>query len=74
MALWVRRSSHWLSRAFSGNELSDKDLRDQLDELKQSVEGMRAQNSAEHDSIIARVMHMTEIVHWLKAQWERFSK
>jgi hypothetical protein len=54
--------------------LSDKDLRDQLDELKQSVEGMRAQNSAEHDSIIARVMHMTEIVHWLKAQWERFSK
>lgn len=38
-----------------------------------SVEGMRSQNSAEHGSIIMKLLHVTQLMHWLRAKWEHFS-
>jgi hypothetical protein len=43
-----------------------------LDDVEKSVEGMRSQNSAEHGSLFTKMTHITELMHWLRAKWERF--
>jgi hypothetical protein len=47
---------------------------DRINAMDRSVEGMRAQNSAEHGSIFTKLLHISELMHWLRGQWERFSK
>lgn len=44
-----------------------------LDEVNKSVEGMRAQNSAEHGAIASVVRSALDGVSWLKAAWRRFT-
>lgn len=46
---------------------------ERLDAMDKSVEGMRSQNSAEHGSLFSKLLHLTEIAHWLKAAWIRFT-
>lgn len=43
-----------------------------IDTLGRSVEGMRAQNSAEHGSLFTKLLHITELMHWLRDSWKRF--
>lgn len=45
-----------------------------LDSLEKSVEGMRSQNSAEHGSLFTKLLHLTEVMHWIRAKWIRFTK
>jgi hypothetical protein len=47
---------------------------ERLERLDDSVEAMRAQNSAEHDSIFSKVGYVTELLIWIKTQWARFSR
>lgn len=55
---------------------ADKDdvkvLVEKLGKLGESIEGMRAQNSAEHGSLFTKMLHVTELMHWLRARWQRF--
>jgi hypothetical protein len=45
-----------------------------LDGLEKSVEGMRAQNSAEHGSLFTKLLHLTEVMHWLRDKWNKFTR
>lgn len=42
--------------------------------MKDSVENMRAQNSAEHGSLFSKLIHITDLMHWLKDKWIKFTK
>jgi hypothetical protein len=39
-----------------------------------SIEAMRSQNSAEHGSLFSKLEFIATSVHWLKKQWEKFTK
>lgn len=45
-----------------------------MDAFDVSIEGMRSQNSHEHGSIFSKLTHTTELMHWLKAQWMKFTR
>lgn len=44
-----------------------------LDELGNSVKGMREQNSQEHGSLFTKITHLGNLMGWLKDAWRRFS-
>jgi hypothetical protein len=46
--------------------------KEDIAKLEASIEGMRAQNSAEHGSLFTKLLRITELMTWLKAKWERF--
>jgi hypothetical protein len=46
----------------------------EIQRLIESVENMRAQNSAEHAKFDAKLGIIERTVLWLKARWEKFSK
>lgn len=45
---------------------------DAIKVMDDSVEAMRGQNSAEHGSLFTKLLHVTELMHWLRAKWEKF--
>ena len=50
------------------------DLASRIEGIDRSVEGMRSQNSAEHGSLFGKLTLIAELVGWLKAQWQRFTR
>jgi hypothetical protein len=50
-----------------------KVLVEKLDQLGDSVKGMRDQNSAEHGSLFLKMTHLGNLMGWLKDAWRRFS-
>lgn len=45
-----------------------------INAMQESVENMRGQNSAEHGSLFSKLLHLTELLHWVRARWERFTR
>ena len=50
-----------------------KALVEKLDQLGESVKGMRSQNSIEHGSLFTKLTHLGNLMGWLKDAWRRFS-
>jgi hypothetical protein len=42
--------------------------------MRDSVESMRAQNSAEHGAQDAKLEHIAAMMGWLKAKWQTFMR
>ncbi len=45
-----------------------------INSMGRSLEGMRSQNSAEHGSLFSKLLNITEVLHWVRARWERFTR
>jgi len=52
-------------------EILRKEMHERFEISEASMEGMRGQNSAEHGSIITKLLHIGELMLWLKSQWSR---
>lgn len=55
-------------------EKAKREILERLGTVDASVEAMRGQNSAEHGSLFSKLLHITEVVHWVKSKWERFTR
>lgn len=44
------------------------------DEILHAIEGLRQQQSAQHDEQLSILKVLREILVWLRAKWERFSR
>lgn len=55
-------------------ENAKRDIIKSIVKMDDSVENMRKQNSAEHGNQLAKLLHLTEILHWVRAKWERFTR
>ena len=55
-------------------EKASKAIIAKVDAMDRSVNNMRDQNSAEHGSLFSKLLHITELMIWLKAKWERFTR
>jgi hypothetical protein len=42
--------------------------------VSQGIEGHRQQQSAEHGTILAKLLHNNELLHWIRSRWERFTR
>lgn len=47
-------------------------LESRVEAARISVDNMRAQNSAEHGSLFTKLLHITDLMHWLRDKWDRF--
>jgi hypothetical protein len=48
--------------------------KDRTDEILNAIEGVRQQNSAQHDEQLSVLKDNRGILIWLKAKWERFTR
>lgn len=50
------------------------EMHQRFEQTDRTVEGMRSQNSHEHGSIFSKLLSLTEIVHWIRAKFDRFTR
>lgn len=62
------------TRIVEAVEASEERIAGKIETVAQSLEGLRAQNSAEHGSLFSKLTRITEMVAYLKSQWEKFTR
>lgn len=48
-------------------------LIERLGKIDRALDGLRKQNSAEHGSLFIKQTHLTNLMHWIKDAWSKFS-